>query len=358
MADEIKIWAIDGMKPVTVVESRSHAETEQWLEDTLVRNPEMLMAGLSLVGRQTPAAGGALDLLGVDEDGRLVVFELKKGTLTREAVSQVIDYCSFLESLDVDALKELITSNSGNHGIDEIEDLEEWYGERTSGKPLDELMPMRMALVGLGADDQAARMVGYLRDRGVDISLLTFHGYKYEGVFFLARQVERRTGRDVPAKPTRSDRERINDLDDLAVDRGVGDLWKDAIQSLSPRGGSAYPTTYSEGITFYMPALALPALVDAKRARGSHSVRLNGTRGVRITFYPTAVHLCSEQFAAEKETIPFEYETPRNAPVTTQVDVQWFCLVDASQWEEHKDALTRLAEAVNDAWIVKLNDKA
>ena len=96
MADEIKIWAIDGSKPITVVESRSHAETEQWLEDTLVRNPEMLIAGLSLVGRQTPAAGGALDLLGIDEDGRMVVFELKRGTLTREAVSQVIDYCSFL----------------------------------------------------------------------------------------------------------------------------------------------------------------------------------------------------------------------------------------------------------------------
>ena len=265
---------------------------------------------------------------------------------------------SFLESLDVDALKELITSNSGKHGIDKIEDLEEWYGERMSGKPLDELMPMRMELVGLGADDQAARMVGYLRNRGVDISLLTFHGYQYEGVSFLARQVERRTGREVTAKLTRSVRERRNDLDDLAVDRGVGDLWKDAIQSLRLRGGSEYPTKRLEGITFHMPALALPELVYQKRASGSHSVRLNGNMGVRITFYPTTVHICSELFEAEKESIPFEYETPPNAPVTTQVDKQWFCLLDATQWETHKDALTRLAEAINEAWIVRLSDNA
>ena len=108
MADEFKIWAIDGPSVVTAVESRNQTETELMLEDTLVRNPEMLMTGLSLVGRQTPAGGGALDLLGVDEDGHLVVFELKRGTLTRDAVSQVIDYCSYLESLDMDTLKELI----------------------------------------------------------------------------------------------------------------------------------------------------------------------------------------------------------------------------------------------------------
>ena len=358
MADEIKIWAIDGSSMVTAVESRNQTETERMLEDTLVRNPDMLMTGLSLVGRQTPAAAGALDLLGVDEDGRLVVFELKKGTLTRDAVSQVIDYCSFLESLDVDELKELITANSGKNGVDKIKDFEEWYGERTSGKPLDTLTPIRMALVGLGVDDQAARMVSYLHKKGVDISLLSFHGYEYEGALLLARQVERRDRRERPHQPTRSIIERLNDLDELADGRGVGDIWKDVIQTLTPRSGRPYPTPYSEGITFYMPPIALPELVKLKSAGGSHSVRLDGSRGVRITFYPTAVHLCLEQFKVESETIPFEYETPPNAAVTTQVDKQWFCLLDAPRWDTHKDALTRLAKAVNDSWIVMLSGKA
>ena len=87
-------------------------------------------------------------------------------------------------------------------------------------------------------------------------------------------------------------------------------------------------------------------------------MRLNGSMGIRITFYPAAVHLCLDQFNAEKEIIPFEYETPPNAPVTTQVDKQWFCLLDALQWDKHKDALTNLANAVNDAWIAKLSSRA
>ena len=39
----------------------------------------MLMPGLQLVGRQLTTANGSLDLLGIDSEGRLVVFELKPG---------------------------------------------------------------------------------------------------------------------------------------------------------------------------------------------------------------------------------------------------------------------------------------
>ena len=52
------------------------------------------MEPLTLVGRQTPTEGGPLDLLGVDGDGKLVVFELKRGTLLRDAVAQILDYAS------------------------------------------------------------------------------------------------------------------------------------------------------------------------------------------------------------------------------------------------------------------------
>ena len=55
----------------------------------LVANPDMLMSGLTLVGRQVPVETGFVDLLGIDEDGRLVVFELKREKLTSAAVAQV-----------------------------------------------------------------------------------------------------------------------------------------------------------------------------------------------------------------------------------------------------------------------------
>ncbi len=37
------------------------------LEDVLVANPDMLMSGLTLVGRQIPVETGFVDLVGIDE---------------------------------------------------------------------------------------------------------------------------------------------------------------------------------------------------------------------------------------------------------------------------------------------------
>ena len=86
---KIQLWSVnraeDKLFSATAVKSVDNTETEQVLEDLLVASPDLLMEGLTLIGRQVAAAGGSLDLLGIDADGRLVVFELKRGTLTRDA---------------------------------------------------------------------------------------------------------------------------------------------------------------------------------------------------------------------------------------------------------------------------------
>ena len=96
--EDIKIWSLDGLT-ATPLDAASQMESERKLEDTLVNNPGLLMDGLALVGRQTPTEGGPLDLLGVDKYGRLCVFELKSGTVARDAVAQVIDYASDLDGM-------------------------------------------------------------------------------------------------------------------------------------------------------------------------------------------------------------------------------------------------------------------
>ncbi len=55
------------------------------LEDVAVGNSDILMAGLKLVDRQMPAGNGALDLLGMDANGRLMLIELKRDKITRNA---------------------------------------------------------------------------------------------------------------------------------------------------------------------------------------------------------------------------------------------------------------------------------
>lgn len=160
--EETKIWSIEGTS-ATALNSTNHMESEGLLEDILTANPDMLEEGLQLVGRQTSTAGGPLDLLGVDSDGRLVVFELKRGTLNRDAVAQVADYASSLNTMDLDDLRRHIEEQSGKFGIQEIDDFDEWYSDNY--RDLDLLTPPRMVLVGLGADDTTERMVnGKWRD--------------------------------------------------------------------------------------------------------------------------------------------------------------------------------------------------
>ena len=194
MADEIKIWAIDrssGENKVTEVGTTGQAETERLLEDVLVEKPEMLMPGLALIGRQTLTAGGPLDLLGVDQSGQLVVFELKRGTLTREAVAQVVDYASYLESLNYMELVDFITQNSRELTVG-IDDFDEWWADISSedSPETPPLKPVQMVLVGLGVDERAERMVRYLAQQGAPLALLTFHGYVHGEQTFLAKQVE------------------------------------------------------------------------------------------------------------------------------------------------------------------------
>ena len=345
MNDDIRIWEInDSSKAATLVETTNRMETENALEELLVRNPDMLMQGLTLVGRQTPTDSGYLDLLGVDADGRLVVFELKREKLTRDAVAQIIDYCSHLESLAETDLAQYIANYSGRNDIDEIDDFENWYGDR-QGKQLISLRPTRMVLVGLGADAQAQRMVEFLTEKGVDISLLTFRGYKYGDRMLLARQVERGAEvRDNAPRRSRSDAERRNALAERARELGMDDLWQDAVKALSIPFSS---TATESGITFHLPKITLPNNVSVS---GSHSVVIDPSGVICVTFYPGAVDVCLKKFEDKRGTIPFEFKKPPNAPPTKQVSEQWYCRLDKSTWEMHKPALIALAKDVHDAW--------
>ncbi len=89
MTDDFGIWEVDDAgKTAHPLKTAGSAGTEALLEDILVWNPAMLMPDVQLVGRQLRTANGPLDLLGVDSEGRLVLFELKREKLRREAAER------------------------------------------------------------------------------------------------------------------------------------------------------------------------------------------------------------------------------------------------------------------------------
>ena len=197
-----------------------------------------------------------------------------------------------------------------------------------------------MVLVGLGLDVSAHRMVVYLADRGIDIRLLTFHGYVHRDGILLARQVR---AADDPRKSSASP-PRARDLNRKAIEHGVADLWRDARVSLDYSVRTYYTKS---GITYLQRTTTLP---DEVRVRGSHSVTIDEPGTIRITFYPAAVDLCLEDFEQLKDAIPFEAEKPPNAPATRRAPNQWYCRLDERSWQRGRARLIDFVRAVEDAW--------
>ena len=185
--EEIRLWKTVPGEGLSSIDPVPEVDSEIELEELLVAHPELLEDGLTLVGRQTPAAGGRLDLLGVASDGRLVIFELKRGTLGRDAVAQVLDYASEFSAMDVETLVERIQTRSGDGGVERIEDFRVWYEENFGD--LQGLRPVRIALVGLGANETALRIAGFLAEGGHAIEVITFYGFRDGKSTLLARRV-------------------------------------------------------------------------------------------------------------------------------------------------------------------------
>lgn len=185
MATVIRLWEVQGqaLKPLQEASlADSHVESE--LETWIARDADILGDRLLIIDRQRDIPGvGRLDLLAVDQGGRLAVVELKRDRAPREAVAQALDYASWLDGT--------------------TEDVVEANAERYLGRPLSEAffdyfqteMPElscqqhRIILVAPRLDASAERIIGYLSERyGVDINAVFFQCTKLDdGREILAR---------------------------------------------------------------------------------------------------------------------------------------------------------------------------
>ncbi len=339
--EEISIWMLEGGQ-VSQLSLASRVETEGLLEDALVRRPDLLMEDLTLVGRQTPTEGGPLDLLGVDGEGRLVVFELKRGTLTREAVAQVIDYASYLDSMDLDDLANHISQRSGSRGIEKRENFEDWYaGEFPDFESLASLKPLRMFLVGLGVDAATERMVKFLAENtNMKISLLTFHGFKYEGKTILAKQVEV-SGIKPPenAPPGREERWKL--LESRVDEFGIRDLY-DGMRSMFCKN---WPASRQMPSAHRTPPYGRN--INVKLGSSTYARMDTRDDGMGLAFYPQSVVLDVDAF---KQIDIQYYLWPKDKENVEDPDTQAFFLLKPEEWEKHQEKLTGLVQSLYKAW--------
>jgi hypothetical protein len=73
---------------------------ERTFEDIICKYPELIEDKLLFIGRQVNVEGKRVDVLLEDRHGQKLILELKKGTVRREDVSQLIDYEGYFVSSD------------------------------------------------------------------------------------------------------------------------------------------------------------------------------------------------------------------------------------------------------------------
>nr|WP_226048456.1 endonuclease NucS domain-containing protein [Geobacter anodireducens] len=112
------IWKV-GTKPEPLAEVSLGKEA--LLEQMITEDPTILSDRWLLIGRQVRTThGGFIDLLALNQDGQLIVIELKRDMTPREVVAQALDYASWVQELKADDVASIYSRFSGGGSLGDI----------------------------------------------------------------------------------------------------------------------------------------------------------------------------------------------------------------------------------------------
>jgi len=222
MATEIKVWQIvnDNLELIeTDMEQtgRREADLENWIKN----NPQILGQDILIIGNQVSTKAGKIDLLGIDKEGNLIIIELKRDKVEREALAQAIDYASEISSWDVEKINEVCIQFTGQ----KLEDiLPEKFGEEVDLENLVINESQRILIVGFSIGDSLSRMIEWLSEHSVSINAVVLKYIKTKnGEELIARTViipeeiekersqKRRIQREMSDEPGNYDEQELED---------------------------------------------------------------------------------------------------------------------------------------------------
>lgn len=177
MTTQLKTWQIiDGNLEAIETSLAKENRTEPYnLEEWIASNPAILSSDILIIGRQTSTKSGPLDFLAIDKSGNLIVVELKRDKLPREALAQAIDYASDIASWSLDKISEECTKYT-------TKSLEAAITEAFPDVDIENLNineNQRILLVGFKIESSLERMVEWLSNRfGVNVNAILLHYVK------------------------------------------------------------------------------------------------------------------------------------------------------------------------------------
>ena len=247
MPIEVGLWKL-GDQPVPV--SFERMESESRLEDLLAQDIGVADPNLLLIGRQVLTAYGKfIDLLAIDANGKLVVLELKRDRTLREVVAQLLDYGSWVRSLEDDDIAAIFDRFLQKYVPEHVGlSLDEVFCAKfkTTSMPESLNEAHELVLVAGQLDDSSERIISYLADEyGVAINAVFFRFFRDGDNEYLSRAWLTDPG-EVDAK-VEEKREQGQWNGEFYVSFGHGESrdWGDAQKYgfISAGGGSWYTRT-------------------------------------------------------------------------------------------------------------------
>jgi hypothetical protein len=181
MPIEMKIWKIADQPQLLSFEPM---QSEAKLEKLLMQDIRILSPHLFLIGSQVITSYGKfIDLMALDDEGNIVVIELKRDKTPRDAVSQLLDYASWVKGLVYEDV-ERIYSEKNNGKIfakSFLESMQADAPEELSGN-------LKLLLVASTLDPESERIMNFLSENyGVPINAAFFRYFQDGGSEYLTR---------------------------------------------------------------------------------------------------------------------------------------------------------------------------
>lgn len=189
MPVEVALWRVGtNLSPIRF----SPIDTEFELEQFLAKNISIVDPNLLLIGRQVPTAQGKfIDLLALDGDGNVVVLELKRNRTPREVIAQLLDYGSWVRSLDDDDIADIFEHYKSKYYPEHASDsLDAAFVQHFKVQELPDTLndSHRLVVVAAELDDSTERIIAYLADEyGVGINAVFFRYFKDGDHEYLSR---------------------------------------------------------------------------------------------------------------------------------------------------------------------------
>ncbi len=232
MSQRVRLWEVSQDSHLIEIKQTKLSQEQQihsWLEEDISK----LSSDPLVIGREVPTDyGGYLDLLCLDGKGNLVVVELKRDLTPRDVVAQIIDYASWVKELSPDRVGTISADYFRKKG--RSEDLETAYRNKFGEDLPDNINEsQRMYVVASELDGTTERAISYLSTFGVGINAATFQYFEKDGRAYLSRIfVIEPTQAEVRIRSAKSQRLTDEQLEELAEQNGVGEMYRTIVSGL------------------------------------------------------------------------------------------------------------------------------